>query len=147
MIANERWLSHMKAAVTLSYDLDIPLARAFGRLIEACESARVRSRCRKGFGSGKDIPFDWWSHAEIGGYEIRFLDRTVTNYDEIEINEMDLARWIDEQRALTSSSAADSKQAPKALIREIIKAVYDDAEASGRKPPNIKELPSSVLPR
>jgi hypothetical protein len=118
MIGNERWLSHMKALVIVGFDLDISAARAVGRLFEACESGRVRSRCRKGSGPGKDIPSDWWGHAEIGGYEIRFPDGTVTTYDDIEISETDLSCWVDEQRAPISSSAAVFKQASEALLHQ-----------------------------
>jgi hypothetical protein len=38
------------------------------------------------------------------------------------------------------------KLAPRATIREAIKAAYDAADAAGGKPPNIKELPAAVLP-
>jgi hypothetical protein len=49
-----------------------------------------------------------------------------------------------------SSWQADSpglKPAPHKEIRAAIKAAYDAADAAGRKPPNIKELPAAVLPR
>ncbi len=35
---------------------------------------------------------------------------------------------------------------PKSEIHKAITAVYNDAEAHGRKPPNIKELPGAVQP-
>jgi hypothetical protein len=37
--------------------------------------------------------------------------------------------------------------APPAVIKREIKAVYDEAEAAGTKPPNINQLPDAVLPR
>jgi len=43
--------------------------------------------------------------------------------------------------------ATSSRNAPDSEIREAIKKAYDDAEAKGIKPPNIKELPPLVLPR
>jgi hypothetical protein len=38
------------------------------------------------------------------------------------------------------------KQAPRAIVVEAIKSAYDAADAAGRKPPNIKELPAAVRP-
>ena len=38
------------------------------------------------------------------------------------------------------------KQAPRAMVQEAIKAAYDTTDAAGGKPPNIKELPTAVLP-
>jgi hypothetical protein len=38
------------------------------------------------------------------------------------------------------------KQAPRAMVQEAIKAAYDTTDAVGGKPPNIKELPTAVLP-
>jgi hypothetical protein len=38
------------------------------------------------------------------------------------------------------------KQAPTAMVQEAIKAAYDTTDAAGDKPPNIKELPTAVLP-
>lgn len=39
-----------------------------------------------------------------------------------------------------------SRQAPDSAIKRIIKNVYDGAEKTGSKPPNVKELPDLVLP-
>jgi hypothetical protein len=38
-------------------------------------------------------------------------------------------------------------EAPSSVIHQEITAVYDEADAAGAKPPNIKELPDQVLPR
>jgi hypothetical protein len=38
------------------------------------------------------------------------------------------------------------KQAPRVMVQEAIKAAYDTTDAAGGKPPNIKELPTAVLP-
>jgi hypothetical protein len=38
------------------------------------------------------------------------------------------------------------KQAPRATVKEAIKAAYDVADAAGGEPPNIKELPAAVQP-
>ncbi len=38
------------------------------------------------------------------------------------------------------------KEAPRAMVQEAIKAAYDTTDATGGKPPNIKELPTAVLP-
>jgi hypothetical protein len=38
------------------------------------------------------------------------------------------------------------KQASEAMIIKAIKSAYDAADAAGRKPPNIKELPTAVRP-
>jgi hypothetical protein len=47
---------------------------------------------------------------------------------------------------VTRSPAILLKQAPRAMVQEAIKAAYDTTDAAGAKPPNIKELPTAVLP-
>ena len=47
---------------------------------------------------------------------------------------------------VTRSPAKLLKQAPRAMVLEAIKAAYDTTDAAGGKPPNIKELPTAVLP-
>ena len=47
---------------------------------------------------------------------------------------------------VTRSPVKLLKQAPKAMVQEAIKAAYDTTDAAGGKPPNIKELPTAVLP-
>jgi hypothetical protein len=49
--------------------------------------------------------------------------------------------------AQRQAELVELKPAPKQEISAAIKAAYDDADAAGRKPPNIKELPAAVLPR
>jgi len=47
---------------------------------------------------------------------------------------------------ITDSSTKSLRQAPRSVIHKAIKAAYDNAEADGSKPPNIKELPAVVRP-
>jgi hypothetical protein len=47
---------------------------------------------------------------------------------------------------VTRSPVKLLKQAPMAMVQEAIKAAYDTTDAAGGKPPNIKELPTAVLP-
>jgi hypothetical protein len=47
---------------------------------------------------------------------------------------------------VTRSPVKLLKQAPTAMVQEAIKAAYDTTDAAGDKPPNIKELPTAVLP-
>jgi hypothetical protein len=146
MTHRERWLRHMESAVCISVDLGISLTRAFQTVFEACESG-VRSRRRSADGTLIYMTSDSWIEADIGAYEIRLQDGTLTNFDEIEISGEDLIVWVELRRMLAASSSQKLREAPRELVDREIAAVYDEAEAAGRKPPNIKELPKAVLAR
>lgn len=68
------------------------------------------------------------------------------------INEEDLACWMarhfprpDLARSSPPAKNQESKPASSAKIRQIVKAVYNEAKNAGRKPPNKdKELPKLV---
>jgi hypothetical protein len=50
-----------------------------------------------------------------------------------------------EPRLNETVACSHLKEAPQAAIHEAIRAAYDTAQAAGRKPPNILELPKAVL--
>lgn len=51
-----------------------------------------------------------------------------------------------ELTTVSATSAKSLRKASRSEIHRAIKAAYDNAEAHGTKPPNIKELPSVVIP-
>lgn len=139
MTNRERWLSFQKATVTLAYDLDITLTKAERIIFDAFE-AEVRARVHKN-GIAMIIPSDWWRDAEIGGFEIRLPDGTTTNRAEIDVNAYDLSELVDEVKR-PPDRVLKTVSAPQ--IRNEITDVYDEAEKSDQKPPNISELADLV---
>jgi hypothetical protein len=134
-MTKERWLSYQRAWVAIAVDLDISLSKAERLIFDAFE-AEVRVRVHKN-GIAMVIPSDWWRDAEIGGYDIRLPDGTLTNRREIDVNQYDLSELVGEVK---SPPDPPLKNAPVPLIGKAITAVYDEAAASGQKPPNIVEL-------
>jgi len=141
-MTKERWLSYKRARVAIAVDLDISLSKAERLIFDAFE-AEVRVRVHKN-GIAMVIPSDWWRDAEIGGFEIRLPDGTTTNRDEIDVNAYDLSQLVDEVKRPPDPPL---KNAPAPTIRNEITDVYDEAEASRKKPPNIVELADLVQPR
>jgi hypothetical protein len=135
MTGKEVWLSFLNATVAFQVDMDINLLTAEGLIFHALE-AGVRARVHKN-GIAMVIPSDWWRDAEIGGYDIRLPDGTLTNRREIDVNQRDLSELVGEVKRPPDPPF---KNAPMPLIGKAITAVYDDADASGQKPPNIVEL-------
>ena len=87
-------------------------------------------------------PFSRWPDATKGGSErspspIRLTPAAKTIG----------TSWFNRPRGFSGPSRLPGKlrQASDAMINEAIRAVYDAAEASGTKPPNINELPAAVL--
>jgi hypothetical protein len=66
----------------------------------------------------------------------------------VEIDSGDLDDWLDGLATLSEASSATVgpalRHASKAEIRTAIEAIYDDADRTGKKPPNVKELPGLV---
>jgi hypothetical protein len=67
------------------------------------------------------------------------LFKTDAGEDVVEINAADLSESPKAGPVLTKT--------PSSVIHQEITAIYDEADAAGAKPPNIKELPDQVLPR
>jgi len=136
-------------------------SQALDQLISALAGSRVQATARrKGLGDPEPILAFFWPRLTFGERRIGrrgLLTCAVYKADPTGDCWADLAFaahevfscWpaeINREVGKLSDGAKKPKPAPDSLIRQHIKLAYDTADSTGKKPPNIRELPDWVLP-
>jgi len=85
-------------------------------------------------------PADW-------GGPIDWDTEKVSRYFSVSITRLSIEQWLNTGREVPSAQGTSGdklRPARVANINEAIRAVYDDAERAGQKPPNVKEVVKPV---
>jgi hypothetical protein len=130
------WLEFTKAATLTAKRWRISETEAADQLFEACRDGRVRSRF-PATPLAEAIPVALWDHANPTGATARILS--------VLVNRRDLEAWwqtVEEEP--NGGSVAALKPASERRIHAAISRAYDEAEAAGSKPPNLKEIAAPV---
>jgi hypothetical protein len=145
----------------MGYYVDPHVDRVIKSIAEACERGEIFAAYRSVTGAADELPrAKWHSPAWRTYFATGMIDLdlpllgdgnrpagtlTARCTREVFVRRDDLDRFV--AQILAPAAAPTPSPASEARIRAVITAVYDEADSTGRRPPNIKELPKAVALR
>jgi len=148
----------------MGYYVDPHVDRVIKSIAEACERGEVFAAYRSVTGAADELPrAKWHSPAWRTYFATGMIDLdlpllgdgnrptgtgTARCTREVFVRHDDLDRFITKVSApATTPTSVEPRAASEVRIRSEITAVYDEADSTGQRPPNIRELPKAVALR
>lgn len=144
-----------KAIERISQRLDVSSDVAIDKLIEAASAGTVRSTGEVVLlgHRRRQIQFYWFSRSTLVPTTCNLQNDSIWNHAQgvvtrVKLDSDDLENWL---RGLETPGKAEAKRTSRRpsvqQIRTAIAAAYDEAIQTGKKPPNVVELPAFVNAR